>query len=129
MCTTLLLDHPLKFLNVPTNQRTFQSVLQAMAFVACEYMDDLVDDAENQVTYAKLIESSLIQQCLLQSKLHLDENFLLSVAHLLLKSFLKTEGNSQLKNPLECFRKLVESDPNQYLELKTMMHQSTELVA
>ena len=60
LCTSLLLDHPLKFLNVPANQRSFQSVLQAMAFVACEYMDDL-EGTEHQMTYEKLVKSNLVK--------------------------------------------------------------------
>ena len=58
-----LLNHPLGFLNVPADQRSFQSILQAMAFVACEYMDDL-DDSEDKLTFEKLVESNLIVLCL-----------------------------------------------------------------
>ena len=63
VCTQLLLDHPLRYLNAPSDQRTFQPVLQAMAFIACEYLDDL-DETENQTTYNKLIGSKLVTECL-----------------------------------------------------------------
>ena len=76
-----------------------------MAFVACEYIDDL-EESENKTTYKKVIRSKLVIECLQQSRFHLDENFMLAVAHLLLKSFIKDELAGESRDPLACFTKL-----------------------
>ena len=57
-----LLDNPIKFLNAPvgSNQRAFQSVLQAMAFVTCEFSEEL----EDSLTFERIKQSALITRCL-----------------------------------------------------------------
>ena len=59
-----LLDNPEKFMNVPPHSRAFQSVLQAMAFVSCEFNEELGDDAAATLTYTRLKQSTLVTKYL-----------------------------------------------------------------
>ena len=85
-----LLENPIKFLNAPVSpgQKAFQSVLQAMAFVTCEFSDEL----EETLTYEHLFKSALVTRCLKNENTNIqsffDENFVISLVHLALKTWL-----------------------------------------
>ena len=72
-----------------------------MAFVSCEFSEDLGDT----LTFARLKECALVTRCLqnnseaTNSKMHLylDENFLISLVHLTLKTWIRTTEPEERK--------------------------------
>ena len=75
-----------------------------MAFVSCEFSEDLGD----ALTFARLKESTLVTRCLQNtgevnsstSKMmhqYLDENFLISLVHLTLKTWIRTTEPEERK--------------------------------
>jgi len=95
LCCMSLLDNPQRFINTPTSiqQRAFQSILQAMAFVSCEFSEDLGDS----LSYNRIKESDLVTKCLMNETMNnlqslLDENFLISLVHLVFKSWIKMDS-------------------------------------
>lgn len=103
------MDNPTKFLNVPPNQRAFQSVLQAMAFVTCEFSDDL----GSQLSFERLMKSGLVLRCLSAENIasvspYLDENFLISVVHLALKTWIKAgPSEERLADPFKALESVL----------------------
>ena len=72
-----------------------------MAFVTCEFSDDLGD--QNKLTFTRLMQSTLFARCLgseNMSKLHmyLDENFLISLTHLVLKTWIRSDEEQRGQN-------------------------------
>ena len=69
-------------------------------------MDDL-KDSQDALTHNKLVESRLFKEILSDVKniKYLDENFLISLAHLIFKSW--TQDQSEEK-PFECLRPILD---------------------
>ena len=111
LCSMSLLDNPIKFMNAPVSpgQRAFQSVLQAMAFVTCEFSDEL----EDTITFERFSKSALVVRCLKNDNTNIqsyfDENFLISLVHLALKTWLASpsEIKSAHKDPFSIFDKVL----------------------
>ena len=61
-----------------------------MAFVSCEFSVELGD----QLTFERIKASELVTKCLMNENMNnlqsvLDENFLISLVHLILKTWIK----------------------------------------
>ena len=95
-----------------------------MAFVTCEFSESL----KSPLTFGRLMQSVLVTRCLGAENMasvspYLDENFLISVAQLALKTWIKAaeEEREENPNPFKAFEAVLkpraESSQLQYLEL------------
>ena len=64
-----------------------------MAFVSCEFSEDLGES----LSFSRIKESDLVTKCLMNETINnlqslLDENFLISLVHLVFKSWIKMDS-------------------------------------
>ena len=104
-----------------------------MAFISCEFSEDMGVDA--CLSYERLRKSALISNCLLNGSMTnlqnlLDENFLISLVHLVLKTWIKDgkEARKKYPNPFGIFDKILSPNSLRYLELQTIILQSRQLI-